>query len=236
MKRHILIITLLSFFPNLILGQMSDSEASDLIQKANMYFSSEKYPETAQTLQKLYDGGKLKNAVTIYTLGYCYKRCGQSKLAVKYLELAYPKLKVTQLEYRYCVELLAMTYEDLSEYKQAIKYAQIALNLDIIDDEGKQIQHNIIGNSYYQMRNYEKAVENYNYAITYLQRFLNVNIDKIERKQVYNEVLGEIYYNLSSSYYAIGNHRLGNLNLRYAAKCGYPSAISKCSKNNIPLN
>lgn len=236
MKKNFIIIIILSFFltPNLTFAQMSDTEASTLIQKANSHFSKKQYPETAHVLQKLYDCGKLKNEVTIYVLGYCYKQCKQNKLAVKYLEIAYPKLKKNQREYQYCVEILSMAYEDLAEYNKAIKYAQINLELDI-NDESKQIAHDIIGRSNFHLGYYEKAIESFNYAIIYLQRYLNINIDKIENGQIHNELLGEIYYNLSSSYYANGNHNLGNVNLRYAAKCGYPPAISKCHKSNIYL-
>lgn len=167
-------------------------QRSQIYTKTNKHRKAILYAEKAIQIAKELKLNKNILSILYTTIGIAYFNIDDNKNAVKFLQFANELNKTTgPIERRaFNLVMLSQAYVGLKMYKEAISIAKIAISL-VDDKENALMAYGIIGNAYYELKNYEAALENQIAAL----KLIELVEDKDHQRSSYQDI-ARTYSNL----------------------------------------
>lgn len=167
-------------------------QRSQIYTKTNQHKKAIFYAEKAIKIAKELKTNQNVFSILYSTLGVAYFNDDDNKNAVKFLQFANDLNKTTgPIERRaFNLVMLSQAYVGLKMYKEAIRIAKIAISL-VDDKENALMAYGIIGNAYYELKNYEAALVNQIAAL----KLIELVEDKDHQRSSYQDI-ARTYSNL----------------------------------------
>jgi two-component system, sensor histidine kinase PdtaS len=177
-------------------------QRSQIYTKTNKHTKAIQYAEKAIQIANELKSNKNVFSILYTTIGMAYFNIDDNKNAVKYLKRANEINKNNGSINRRAFNLvmLSQAYYGLKMYKDAIQTSQNAIAL-VDDKENLLMAYGIIGNSYYELKNYTSALINQNKAL----QLLNFVEDTDHQRSIFLE--------LSKTYSQLGDFKNAYKNL-----------------------
>lgn len=177
-------------------------QRSQIYTKTNKHTKAIQYAEKAILIANELKSNKNVFSILYTTIGMAYFNIDDNKNAVKYLKRANEinKNKGSINRRAFNLVMLSQAYYGLKMYKDAIQTSQNAIAL-VDDKENLLMAYGIIGNSYYELKNYTSALINQNKAL----QLLNFVEDTDHQRSIFLE--------LSKTYSQLGDFKNAYKNL-----------------------
>ncbi len=177
-------------------------QRSQIYTKTNKHTKAILYAEKAIQIATELKSNKNIFSILYTTIGIAYFNIDDNKNAVKYLQLANEiNKKNGPIDRRaFNMVMLSQAYYGLKKYKDAIETSQIAIAL-VDDKENQLMAYGIIGNSFYELKNYKSALINQNKAL----QLLSFVEDTDHQRSIFLE--------LSKTYSQLGDYKNAYENL-----------------------
>lgn len=177
-------------------------QRSQIYTKTNKHKKAILYAEKAIQIATELKSNKNVFSILYTTIGIAYFNIEDNKNAVKYLEFANEiNKKNGPIDRRaFNMVMLSEAYFGLKKYKDAIETSQIAISL-VDDKENLLMAYGIIGNSFYELKNYKSALTNQNKALQLLYLVEDTDHQR------------SIFLELSNTYSKLGDYKNAYENL-----------------------
>ena len=177
-------------------------QRSQIYTKTNKHRKAILYAEKAIQIATELKSNKNVFSILYTTIGIAYFNIDDNKNAVKYLEFANEiNKKNGPIDRRaFNMVMLSEAYFGLKKYKDAIETSQIAISL-VDDKENLLMAYGIIGNSFYELKNYKSALTNQNKALQLLYLVEDTDHQR------------SIFLELSNTYSKLGDYKNAYKNL-----------------------
>ncbi len=177
-------------------------QRSQIYSKTNQHKKAILYAEKALQIAKELKANKNVLSILYTTIGIAYFNIDENRNAVKFLQFANDLNKTTgPIERRaFNLVMLSQAYVGLKMYKEAISIAKTAISL-VDDKENALMAYGIIGNAYYELKNYPAALDNQIAAL----KLLELVEDKDHQRSSYQDI--------SRTYANLGDYKNAYLNL-----------------------
>ena len=177
-------------------------QRSQIYTKTNQHKKAILYAERAIQIANELKLNKNVFSILYTTIGIAYFNIDDNKNAVKFLKLANEiNKKNGPVERRaFNLVMLSEAYRGLKKYKDAIEIARTAISL-IDDNENSLMAYGIIGNSFFELKDYKSALTNQIIAL----KLMDLVEDTDHQRSIYLE--------LSKTYSQLGDFKNAYLNL-----------------------
>jgi two-component sensor histidine kinase len=177
-------------------------QRSQIYSKTNQNQKAILYAQKAIQIANELKSNKNVLSILYTTIGIAYFNIDDNINAIKFLQLANEiNINNGPIGRRaFNLVMLSEAYHGLKKYKDAIELAQIAISL-VDDNENSLMAYGIIGNSFFELKNYKSALT---YQIKALQ-LLDLVEDTDHQRSIYLE--------LSKTYNELGDYKNAYKNL-----------------------
>jgi len=167
----------------------------------------EAYRKSQNTLGDFKHDNDLKNTINIYIADIYYK-LGRNKEAIRLLEKSLARSNLGMIDELRIYTSLNSLYIQEKNYKYILEYAKKALVTakTASSENGSTVceAHNLIGDAYKYLEEYDKAQEEYEYCLNISKKRDNKDLNMNYEEYVFHKLIGGVYLDLFVSNFKLG--------------------------------
>lgn len=163
------------------LGQLNFSLDATLVTSINRLATSPEQPLGSKEEANFLMEAEIGRGTALVNIGEVYRKLGQYRRALDFLERALTTFKLSKDSPRQAVTLnnIGVVYKSQGEYKKALESYQkaLAIKRELGDKAGEALVLNNIGEIYRNQGQYPQALEHYQQALKIFKPFRDVHIE-----------------------------------------------------------